>query len=446
MSSKLALVVDDSRMARYVLSKMLSEQGINVDSVESGEEALGYLCDKKPSMIFMDHTMPGMDGFQCLRAIKNDPHTAMIPIIMYTSKEGEVYESQARALGAADVLPKTLKPLTLARVLEEQNLLPGQSAPNSSPANDVVIVDDEPDFEPEPIPTAADSDASAESKADNSELIALEKRVESLTEQLSSIGAQEPPPKREQPWLLYGGIGFAVILIAWLALKNNQLSKEVNTLQVGRMIEPEETRFQNSQNTSLDRESEREEAPEPEAEAIATETEAAESTGESIRQNRRFYESIEWALNEDGQFPWDEKPFGDRLAKTLTKLADNLASVDFVGEINIKSHLGRFCLETLPTTGEPTLPDDGSTLGDCEILRFNDDLAETIGTLQSQGFERFLSAFEAEYGDKVELTLSTAADSKPISRYPRPDSDMAAEKWNKIAARNQRIEISIEPY
>ena len=43
MSSKLALVVDDSRMARYVLSKMLSEQGINVDSVESGEEALGYL-------------------------------------------------------------------------------------------------------------------------------------------------------------------------------------------------------------------------------------------------------------------------------------------------------------------------------------------------------------------------------------------------------------------
>ncbi|TNC85336.1 MAG: response regulator, partial [Alcanivorax sp.] len=127
MTNKLALVVDDSRMARHVLSKMLTEQGIDVDSVESGEEALGYLCDKKPSMIFMDHTMPGMDGFQCLRAIKNDPHTAMIPIIMYTSKEGEVYESQARALGAVDVLPKTLKPLTLAKVLERQNLLPHQA-------------------------------------------------------------------------------------------------------------------------------------------------------------------------------------------------------------------------------------------------------------------------------------------------------------------------------
>ena len=73
MTNKLALVVDDSRMARHVLSKMLTEQGIDVDSVESGEEALGYLCDKKPSMIFMDHTMPGMDGFQdCKKARKSN--------------------------------------------------------------------------------------------------------------------------------------------------------------------------------------------------------------------------------------------------------------------------------------------------------------------------------------------------------------------------------------
>ncbi|MCG8314873.1 MAG: response regulator, partial [Pseudomonadales bacterium] len=120
----LALVVDDSRMARYVLSKMLKEQGINVDTVESGEEALGYLCGKAPDMIFMDHTMPGMDGFQALRAIKNDPRTSPIPIMMYTSKEGEVYMNQARQLGAVDVLPKQLKPDQLIAVLEKQKLLP----------------------------------------------------------------------------------------------------------------------------------------------------------------------------------------------------------------------------------------------------------------------------------------------------------------------------------
>ena len=101
MADILALVVDDSRMARYVLSKMLKEQGINVDTVESAEEALGYLCNNIPDMIFMDHTMPGMDGFQAIRAIKNDPKTASIPIMMYTSKEGDVYMNQARALGAS---------------------------------------------------------------------------------------------------------------------------------------------------------------------------------------------------------------------------------------------------------------------------------------------------------------------------------------------------------
>jgi CheY-like chemotaxis protein len=46
---------------------------------------------------FMDHLMPGMDGFEAVSAIKNNPHTATIPIMMYTSQEGELYVGQARA-------------------------------------------------------------------------------------------------------------------------------------------------------------------------------------------------------------------------------------------------------------------------------------------------------------------------------------------------------------
>jgi len=117
-----ALVVDDSKLARFVLKEMLVEQGFVVDAVESAEEALGYLCANRPGVIFMDHTMPGMDGFSAVKAIKKDPNTAMIPIMMYTSKEGEVYCSQARALGAVGVLPKQLKPVHLERVLGDLNL------------------------------------------------------------------------------------------------------------------------------------------------------------------------------------------------------------------------------------------------------------------------------------------------------------------------------------
>ena len=68
--------------------------------------------------------MPGMDGFQAVQAIKSDAQTATIPLMMYTSQEGELYVSQARALGAVGVLPKTVRPVDVSRVLYQLHLLP----------------------------------------------------------------------------------------------------------------------------------------------------------------------------------------------------------------------------------------------------------------------------------------------------------------------------------
>ena len=59
---KRALVVDDSRSARVVLTRMLERYGILVDSADSAEAALDYLKEGRPDVIFMDHLMPGMDG------------------------------------------------------------------------------------------------------------------------------------------------------------------------------------------------------------------------------------------------------------------------------------------------------------------------------------------------------------------------------------------------
>ena len=67
--------------------------------------------------------MPGMDGFQAVQAIKNNPRTATIPIMMYTSQEGELYLSQARALGAIGVLPKQIKHADVSKVLDQLHLL-----------------------------------------------------------------------------------------------------------------------------------------------------------------------------------------------------------------------------------------------------------------------------------------------------------------------------------
>lgn len=104
--SKKALIVDDSRSACQFLAKLLAERDVDSDSVNSAEDALDYLRSKKPDVIFLDHNMPGMDGLETVKIIKSNPETATIPVLMYTTEEGEVYLGQARALGAVDVLIK----------------------------------------------------------------------------------------------------------------------------------------------------------------------------------------------------------------------------------------------------------------------------------------------------------------------------------------------------
>src|SRR6202030_2861718 len=91
---------------------------------ESGEQAIEYLKSYRPDAIFMDHLMPGMDGLQAVQAIKGNPQTATIPIMMYTSQEGELYVGQARALGAMGVLPKQVRPVDVSKVLYALHLLP----------------------------------------------------------------------------------------------------------------------------------------------------------------------------------------------------------------------------------------------------------------------------------------------------------------------------------
>ncbi len=433
MATKLALVVDDSRMARHMLSKMLTEQGIEVDTVESGEEALGYLCDKKPSMIFMDHTMPGMDGFQTVRAIKNDPHTAAIPIIMYTSQEGEVYESQARALGAVGVIPKTLKPLQLAKVLEKQNLLPGQTAPQtatsiiSAPAaNDVVIV--ETPFAEDK--AREDRAAEARAAAHAAEVQALEERIRALSSQVDQLSQQPPArPSGRGYRLQYLGLALCVVLIGFLLLNYTQMSQQLGEIR--------------SENIALKRNLSEQGTSADNTEA-QTQPRQQPTAARNAETNRRFYESMEWSLNEEGQFPLGEKPFNDKLAGTLSQLVDNLHSSGFTGEISVRSHLGRFCVIT-GASGEPELPEDGQPLSSCDIMELDPAQADAIGTEQTAGFASFQSAFESQFGDTMQLTLATVGDRRPLVRYPKPDPDLDAARWNKVATQNQRIEISINP-
>jgi len=107
MVIKNALLVDDSKVARFALSKLLENRAMQVSMAGSAEEALDYLGNHaRPDVIFMDHLMPGMNGVEATKAIKRDPKTSDIPVIMCTSKKSDRFMEEARSFGVYNILIK----------------------------------------------------------------------------------------------------------------------------------------------------------------------------------------------------------------------------------------------------------------------------------------------------------------------------------------------------
>src|SRR4029453_14580064 len=155
------------------LARILERHEIAVDAAESAEAAIEYLTRNKPDVIFMDHLMPGMDGFQAVQSIKNNPRTSTIPILMYTSQEGDLYAGQARALGADGVLPKQIKQSDVTKMLfqlrlvsdrrtrEESLFTSAQNSPDLVPAKESAIVVNSPVVD-QPTPANAAASAAAD--------------------------------------------------------------------------------------------------------------------------------------------------------------------------------------------------------------------------------------------------------------------------------------------
>jgi len=108
MQNKTALVVDDSRVARMTLGKLLKAQDFIVVEQGSGEEALSWLQSdaQNPDIIFMDVMMGGMDGLTACQQIKALDTLADIPVVICTGNDSEADLEKAMATGAASVLSK----------------------------------------------------------------------------------------------------------------------------------------------------------------------------------------------------------------------------------------------------------------------------------------------------------------------------------------------------
>jgi CheY-like chemotaxis protein len=111
------LVVDDLDENRELLSRRLTRLGYSVQTLESGDQALEAIAFQPPDLILLDILMPGLDGFEVLRRLKDDPLTKHIPVVMLSSADQTETAVRCIELGADDFLPKPFNAtLLMARI------------------------------------------------------------------------------------------------------------------------------------------------------------------------------------------------------------------------------------------------------------------------------------------------------------------------------------------
>ena len=100
------LIVDDSTTIVAVLRKMLQQNGYQTLEAYTAEEALELARDLVPDLIFLDIVLPGMDGFAALRALRREPATKQVPIIMISGNVQATEQFYVQRIGSDDFMKK----------------------------------------------------------------------------------------------------------------------------------------------------------------------------------------------------------------------------------------------------------------------------------------------------------------------------------------------------
>ena len=98
------LLVDDDEMNRFFGKKLLAHLGVEAMVVEGGQEAIELLQTQYFDVVFMDVSMPDMDGFEVATQVRHSNRLKQIPIIMITSRTGEKHRERALEIGASSII------------------------------------------------------------------------------------------------------------------------------------------------------------------------------------------------------------------------------------------------------------------------------------------------------------------------------------------------------
>ena len=453
MAFKRALVVDDSRSARVALKKLLDEHDLDVEFAVSGEEALEFLDRELVDVVFMDHHMPGMDGLEAVAAIKRNPRTATIPVMMYTTREGEVYVSQARALGAVGVLPKQVQPGVLFNMLLDLGLVQERRDSDSEASEIIPKISDKEDstaaeaetdrilddhvlgVSMQSIVTRILEDQHLALRADilrGNREFARQVATEILEQNQSPVVADDPELDAEM--LVSTGKTYSqrtvtvlvlvllvpVLVVGGLYLKATEEREraEINLVGLDRSLEE---RLQI-------------------AEAVTTEM-LVDMNQERATSQAQQLAALTWSLNEGSHFPFTRQAFDLERSQQLQSLLTHLQVLEFKGTVRLIAHLGEFCLQydslgTLsPAVAE--LP-----IEQCTTIGHPLDGSTFVDERQSPEFQAFMD-IRAEAAQAITIELVANDRYSSVRRHPYPDTVNTAGGWNEVATRNNRVEFEL---
>jgi CheY-like chemotaxis protein len=412
--SKTALVVDDSQVARHVLSKLLVAHGIAAETAASAEAALEFLKHRRPDVIFMDHLMPGMDGFQALEAIKANPATATIPVMMYTSQAGELYVGQARALGAIGVLPKELKPVEVNRVLKALHLIPGDRADEREPGSPAVER-----AEGRRVAELLEELFQQQRSVLREEIREGYERALASTQTFQPIVVPQAEPVRRssRPAAIAAVVlGALAAVFGYLYFSTTRLLQE--TAQRSSNLIASTAQFTDAS------------------------VQAFGARARPSADSAELAELVEWALNENPTYAFDEIALSEPRAEKLRRAIEHAAAAGLSGRLSLRVHVGRFCMNYGPTGAAELAPPTARVI-ECEQLGWLPSEGFALGRRQTLGFASIVTA--AQSGTAIRVETASSSTDDPIVAYPAVTESLTAGEWNAVAARNHRIDIRFVP-
>jgi DNA-binding response OmpR family regulator len=112
------LVVDDNEDNAHIIRDYLESKGYPISVAYNGDEAMALFEKEKPSLVLLDVMMPGMDGWQVCREIKNSPWGKNVRVVMVTALQDWMDKRQALETGADDFVEKPFELAKLGEVVE----------------------------------------------------------------------------------------------------------------------------------------------------------------------------------------------------------------------------------------------------------------------------------------------------------------------------------------